>query len=44
MANVAPAAALHECGQFDFDPKFHLQGVVPTNRFSCRKTRINVLS
>jgi len=30
--------------QGQFDPKFHLEGVAPTNHFSCHKTRVNGLS
>jgi len=26
------------------DPKFHVEGVAPTNHSSCHKTRVNVLS
>jgi len=30
--------------QGQFGPKFQVEGVIPTNHSSCRKTRINILS
>jgi len=36
------SAMLHQRGHFD--PKFHVEGVAPTNHSSSQKTRLNVLS